>query len=110
MVEEIVVYGIQNGLMNNYMRFWKEKFPNLIYDAQYEKIIEDPENEIKNANYPNIRLFDVPRTVSNTPIDKIPNTTWKICSPETIKHFSAVGYFFGRDLIVFIRNDGSLLL
>mgnify|MGYP007042157031 CR=1 FL=1 len=25
MVEEIVVYGIQNGLMNNYMRFWKEK-------------------------------------------------------------------------------------
>ena len=45
------------------------------------------EKEIENANYPNIRLFDVPRTVSNTPIDKIPNTTWKICSPETIKYF-----------------------
>ena len=58
----------------------------------------DAEKEIENANYPNIRLFDVPRTVSNVPLEKIPNTTWKICSPETIKHFSAVGYFFGRDL------------
>jgi len=56
------------------------------------------EKEIENANYPNIRLFDVPRTVSNTPLEKIPNTTWKICSPETIKNFSAVGYYFGRDL------------
>jgi len=56
------------------------------------------EKEIENANYPNIRLFDVPRTVSNTPLEKIPNTTWKICTPETIKNFSAVGYYFGRDL------------
>lgn len=56
------------------------------------------EKEIENANYPNIRLFDVPRTVSNTPLEKIPNTTWKICSPETIKNFTAVGYYFGRDL------------
>ena len=31
----------------NLMKFWKEKFPNSIYDARYEKIIEDPENEIK---------------------------------------------------------------
>ena len=30
------------------MNFWNEKFPNTIYDAKYEKIIEDPENEIKN--------------------------------------------------------------
>ena len=56
------------------------------------------EEEIENANYPNIRLFEVPRTVSNTPLEKIPNTTWKICSAKTIKNFSAAGYYFGRDL------------
>ncbi len=56
------------------------------------------EKEIKNANYPNIRLFDVPRTVSNVPIDTMSNTSWKICTPKTIKNFSAVGYYFGRDL------------
>jgi len=56
------------------------------------------EEEIKNANYPNIRLFEVPRKVSNVPLDDIPNATWKQCSSETIKNFSAVGYYFGRDL------------
>ena len=30
------------------MNFWEEQFPNTIYNAQYEKIIEDPKNEIKN--------------------------------------------------------------
>ena len=29
------------------MNFWEEQFPNTIYNAQYEKIIEDPENEIR---------------------------------------------------------------
>ncbi|MBR8536156.1 sialate O-acetylesterase [Carboxylicivirga sediminis] len=56
------------------------------------------EEEIKNANYPNMRLFEVPRKVSNVPLDDIPNATWKECSPETVKNFSAVGYYFGRDL------------
>lgn len=56
------------------------------------------EQEIKEANYPNIRLFEVPRSVSNIPADNIPNAKWKECSPETVKNFSAVGYYFGRDL------------
>ncbi|MBS2211302.1 sialate O-acetylesterase [Carboxylicivirga mesophila] len=56
------------------------------------------EEEIKAANYPSIRLFDVPRSVSNVPVDSIPNAKWKECSPEMIKNFSAVGYYFGRDL------------
>ena len=30
------------------MNFWEEQFPNTIYNAQYDKIIEDPYNEIKN--------------------------------------------------------------
>jgi len=56
------------------------------------------EKEIEKANYPNIRLFDVPRTVSNVPMESMPNASWKICTPETIKDFSAVGYFFGSGL------------
>ena len=39
--------GTYYNLYLDLMRFWKEKFSNTIYDAQYEKIIEDPENEIK---------------------------------------------------------------
>ena len=39
--------GAYYNLYLDLMKFWKEKFPNSIYDAQYEKIIEEPENEIK---------------------------------------------------------------
>ncbi|MDH3323511.1 MAG: hypothetical protein OEM04_11005, partial [Flavobacteriaceae bacterium] len=64
------------------------------------KVIEttNAQKEISEANYPDIRLFTVPNVVSTTPIEKMPNTSWKICTPETIKHFSAAGYYFGRDL------------
>ena len=40
--------GTYYNLYLNLMNFWKEKFPSSIYNAQYEKIIEDPKNEIKN--------------------------------------------------------------
>ncbi|MDC1162908.1 sulfotransferase [Candidatus Pelagibacter sp.] len=39
--------GTYYNLYLDLMNFWNEKFPNTIYDAKYEKIIEDPENEIK---------------------------------------------------------------
>jgi sialate O-acetylesterase len=58
----------------------------------------DANNEIKNADYPNIRLFTVANQMSTTPITSIPNAKWQVCSPETIKEFSAVGYFFGRNI------------
>ena len=54
--------------------------------------------EIKNADYTNIRLFSVPNQISSTPITTIPYAKWLVCSPETIKEFSAVGYFFGRNI------------
>jgi sialate O-acetylesterase len=56
------------------------------------------EKEIEKANYPNIRLFTVPRKISNVPIDTMPNASWQICTSKNIKKFSAVGYYFGRDL------------
>lgn len=56
------------------------------------------EEEISKGNYPEIRFFTVPRNVSNVPVEKMPNTSWKVCSPETVKNFSAVGFYFARDL------------
>ncbi len=55
------------------------------------------EQEIAAANYPNIRLFSVQRTVADQPqSDCVGN--WQSCSPETVGDFSAVAYFFGREL------------
>ncbi len=57
------------------------------------------EEVIKNAKNPKIRLFTVPRNTSYKPQSEFKGQpSWKECTPETIKYFSAVGYFFGRDL------------
>lgn len=53
--------------------------------------------EIKNADYPNIRFFKVVKRISQTPQD-YSDGEWMPCTPETIKNFSSVGYFFGRNL------------
>ena len=57
----------------------------------------NPEEEIANAKYPNIRLFYVKRQVAETPRDDCEGA-WQECSPETVPGFSAVAYFFGRNL------------
>lgn len=56
------------------------------------------ENEAAAANFPKIRLFTVPKAVAQFPKDDISSGEWVECSPETVPNFSAVGYFFGRDI------------
>jgi len=54
------------------------------------------EDSIKNANYPQIRLFEVGRNVSIFPIDDVSEAKWNLTTPETIANFSAIGYYFGK--------------
>jgi sialate O-acetylesterase len=58
----------------------------------------DSDEEIAAADYPNIRLFYVPREVAQFPQTDISDGEWVECSPETIPEFSAVAYYFGRSL------------
>jgi sialate O-acetylesterase len=57
----------------------------------------------KAAN-PNIRLYTVPNRTAATPQTDFPVSAkgkegaWLECTPETVIEFSAVGYFFGRNL------------
>lgn len=54
--------------------------------------------EIAGADHPMIHLFNVPgHTTSDKPKDKCPGQ-WEVCSPQSVRGFSAVGYFFGRRL------------
>ena len=53
--------------------------------------------EAPNAKYPKFRMFTVPNKTSVEPVSEAPGS-WVECSPETVKAFSAVGYFFGRDI------------
>jgi sialate O-acetylesterase len=55
------------------------------------------QQEIAAANYPNIRLFYVERKVADQPQSDC-NGLWVQCSPQTVGNFSAVAYYFGREL------------
>ncbi len=57
----------------------------------------DPDIEKAAANFPAIRLISVPQVGTQEPQDNFKGT-WQVCSPQTVGDFSAVGYFFGRQL------------
>jgi sialate O-acetylesterase len=58
---------------------------------------DNAEAEIAGAKYPMIRLFTVPRSEVDAPVTDV-KAAWKEASPETVPTFSAIGYYFGRDL------------
>lgn len=53
--------------------------------------------EIASARFPEIRLFYVPRKGSPVPVEDV-DAKWVVCTPETVKDFSAVLFYFGRQL------------
>jgi sialate O-acetylesterase len=55
------------------------------------------EEEIKRANYPNIRFFQVDKHTAKYPQENTPGK-WVECSPETMKNFSSVAYFFAKNI------------
>ncbi|TWU56625.1 hypothetical protein Poly51_25410 [Rubripirellula tenax] len=57
----------------------------------------DPDLESLTAKYPNLRLISVPQVGTQEPQNDF-NGKWEDCTPESVKEFSAVGYFFGRQL------------
>ena len=62
-----------------------------------QQLIVDWEKERDAAKYPEIRHFLVKHAPSEKPLAVV-SGSWVVCSPETVSDFTAVGYFFGRDL------------
>jgi sialate O-acetylesterase len=54
--------------------------------------------EVIMANYENIRFFSVQQVSADFPQQNAEGV-WEKCSPETMKNFSAIGYFFAQKLI-----------
>ena len=63
------------------------------------------EKEIAAANYPQVRLMEVPPESSPVPVADVSNAAWLVCTPQNIviqrgdgHGYSACAYFFGRTL------------
>jgi sialate O-acetylesterase len=54
--------------------------------------------EIKSSENKNIRLLKVPTNIQTMEKEDIPPTSWFECNPSTSENFSAVAYFFGKNL------------
>lgn len=55
------------------------------------------QQEIDNANFPEIRLLGVTRKMHIIPQDDL-IASWQVCSPASVGDFSAVAYFYAREL------------
>ena len=60
--------------------------------------INNYDQEISAADYPQIRQFDIPNTTNISLNNDVAGGDWKICSPQTAGEFSAAAYFFARKL------------
>jgi sialate O-acetylesterase len=61
------------------------------------KPVTNREKEVANANHPLIRQLYVTQRTALAPSRTV-KAEWTVCSPETAGGFTAVGYFFARDL------------
>jgi len=59
--------------------------------------VNNYDEEVKNADYPQIRQFKVHKQMSTKPETELQGQ-WAVCSPETVPDFSAVAYFFARKI------------
>ena len=57
---------------------------------------DNPEQNIKESANPQVRLITIPRATPEPQEDV--DAKWQECGPESVPDFSAVAYFFGRDL------------
>ncbi len=53
--------------------------------------------EAARAHFPQLRQFAVPRAMNYSPQSETQGS-WSVCSPETAPSFTAVGYYFARDI------------
>ncbi len=85
--------------------------------------VEDGELEIVSANFPQIRLLATPQGKGFKSVRSFERLyewsawskrhfrrgDWNVCSPETVKDFSAIGYIFGRRLFMASRVPIGLI-
>jgi sialate O-acetylesterase len=67
-------------------------------------IAKDAQQEISQADHPQLRLYTVPNVIAEKPTaDLATRPQWMVCTPKTVSQdgwggFSAAAYYFGRDL------------
>jgi len=70
--------------------------------------LKDVKDELPTCYNSNIRFFHIPKTTANHPQDDV-QAEWKICDSNSLKSFSAIGYFFGKKINADIKVPVGLI-
>lgn len=89
-VTDLLVGDVWFASGQSNMQFPLEGFPG-------SAVLKDQDKEIAAATNPKLRLLVVDDKSSDFPLNDEPDT-WTLCTPETARKFSAVAYFFGREI------------
>jgi sialate O-acetylesterase len=57
----------------------------------------EPAADIESSKNARLRLFTVPKLKADEAVEDV-KAAWTLCEPESVRNFSAVAYYFGRDL------------
>src|SRR6201985_979116 len=60
-------------------------------------VLKNGPQEIAQANLPTVRLLRIEKKSADYPLTDV-SATWTECTSQTAAEFSAVAYFFGRDI------------
>lgn len=56
------------------------------------------QDEIAAADHPRIRGIKIAHVPADKPREDVASSGWQVCSPQTVSGWTAVGYFFAREL------------
>jgi sialate O-acetylesterase len=59
----------------------------------------NPQEEISAGNHPRIRHIKIPHVPAMTAQDNVASNGWQAATSQTVGSFTAVGYYFGRELM-----------
>ena len=98
----VIISGTEKVKINNVLigEVWLasgQSNMEMTLDGYPNEPILNSESEILNANYPNIRMFTVKKSISIEPLD-ILSGEWVRTSSNSVKDFSATAYFFAREI------------
>jgi sialate O-acetylesterase len=89
-VEDLLVGDVWFASGQSNMEFPLNGFPG-------SAVLKNGPQEIAAATNPRLRLLLVGQKISDFPLGDSP-VAWADCTPETAAKFSAIAYFFGREL------------
>lgn len=81
---------------------------NMEYNFSWPQGVLDAGDAVAQSANKNIRFFQVARAYNNYPQTDC-GGEWKVCSPETVKSMSVVGYFFGKKLNEVTKSPVGLI-